>query len=381
MSEISSAEFRRWQARDGFVARTACRIAIVDTSTQVQIASSQVSWLDCAALDLATSAPPFPLIKRVAVSLAACAFVGATIWQVSGLRDDWPLSSFKMYSGLEGGVASRAILKGVSDRGEFDLEGEMVPFGGARLRALNQKLSKNHKRQRRFVEVVQKRYEAMRAANGWPVLQAIRAYNETWTIKQGLAGIDRPKRRAVGSMYIPPSALTEQLDRERSGRARVAAPRASPSGDVVIDLDASACQERCQERGDRFAAGGRALRLSAGEGDATASVQVTLAPGTWFVFARMRTPTSGGSDELQIALDSERLGNKGELGNYEGSLGRGVWVWASLNPGDPPLRFDQEAAGAHVLRFAATEGTVELDELWLSRDQRELPIWSEPIAP
>ena len=331
------------------------------------------------------TAEPLPLVRRIGVGLGACAFVAAIVWQVATQRDDWPLSCFNMYSGLEGPVASRSFVRGVSDQGEFELADEMMPVGGARLRHLNAKLARNPERQRAFAQVIQHRYEAGRAAHGWPVMQAIRANTESWKIRGGLQGIDRPKRKLVGSMYVPTPALVARLASERTGKAPVAAPRSVPAGDMVVDLDAPACTVGCEGFGDRYAASGAALRLSASEDDANASVSLQLEPGEWAIFLRLRSAKGSGkgkgNDRIGVELDGERLGGKAGLGNFAAALGHGGWVWASKQPGEQALDFELEARGQHVLRFSALRGAIELDQLWLSRKQRELPIWNEPVTP
>src|SRR5687768_337986 len=99
------------------------------------------------------------LPKRVCIGAVALLFVGLTIWQVEAQRDDWPLSSFEMYSGLQGKVASRTVTVGVSGEGEFDLgRAKLGPFGAARLRHLSGKLERNPKRRARFLSTVQRHY-------------------------------------------------------------------------------------------------------------------------------------------------------------------------------------------------------------------------------
>jgi len=326
-------------------------------------------------------AEPLSFARRVGVGLGACAFVAAIGWQVATQRDDWPLSCFKMYSGIEGPVTSRSFVRGVSEQGEFELADDVIPVGGAQLRHLNAKLARNKVRQRAFARAIQRRYEAARAREGWPVLQAIRSYTETWKIRGGLEGIDHPKRKLVGSMYVPTSALLDRLRDERAGRASVAEPRSAPKGDVVVDVDPAACAHDCAGFADRYASQGNALRLSAGDDEASVSVSVQLPPGQWSLFVRLRTPKARGSDRLAAELDGHRISGKSGLGNYEDALGRGAWVWASEAPGEPALTFGVSGRSAHVLRFGALSGAIELDQVWLSRTQHELPIWNEPVVP
>lgn len=328
------------------------------------------------------STEPLSLARRAAVSLAACVFVGATIWQVATRRDDWPLSNFEMYSGLEGPVSSRSVVKGVSDQGEFDLKGDMLPLGGARLRHLNAKLERNKARQRRFVSFVQRRYDERRAAAGWPVLQGIRSYSETWQIQRGLAGIDQPKRRATGSLYLLPESLRERLDAERAGQAPVMPPQPLPAGDALIEPGDADCGSGCEPIEDRHASGGRALRLRAnGKAGASLTARARLAAGRWLLFVRMRTPPASGSDRVTMKLDGERLGRESEVGRYAATLGSGAWVWASEAPGERPLRVSVGADGEHTFSLELSQGSADIDQIWLSRARAELPVHNDPLAP
>lgn len=330
---------------------------------------------------VATTAEPLPLPRRLGVALAACAFVSAIAWQVATQRDDWPLSCFAMYSKRQGPTASRSFVRGVSDQGEFELADDMLPVGGARLRHLNEKLHRNEKRRARFAAQIQQRYEARRKPNGWPALQAVRAYKETWKIRGGLEGIDRPKRRLVASMYLPPPTLVERLALERASEAPVAAPRRAPEGDVVVELAARACVTGCEAFGDRYAAANEALRLTAREDAAMVSVPLDLEPGEYSLLVRMRTPKGKDRGRLRPVVDGHLLREKPWVGDYESALGRGAWVWASASPGSKALRLDTTEGRLHDLRLELPHGAVELDQVWLSRAQRELPTWNEPVAP
>jgi hypothetical protein len=317
------------------------------------------------------------LYERVCVAAAAVLFVGLTIWQVKTQRDDWPLSSFEMYSGLQGSVASRTVTVGVSDEGEFNVgRAKLGPFGAARLRHLSDKLERKPKRRARFLSTVQERYEASREADGAPVLQGLRTYTETWKIRAGLAGIDRPERRLNSTTYFPPSSLLAELEAERQGGAPASEARAPGAGDIVVDLAPEQCEPACPAIDDAHAFGGRAVALDE-KGAQRISATVTLEAGRWSVFLRMKTQP-GAADRVELQLDGKRVGSKKQgLGNYREWLGDGAWVWASAAPGAPALEIDVPA-GEHVFTLRA-RGSVRVDQLWLSRSRRELPVWSAPV--
>ena len=318
--------------------------------------------------------------KRFGIGVAALAFVGLTLWQVATQRDDWPLSCFEMYSGLQGPVTSRTSAVGVSDEGEFALGGiKLGPFGGARLRTLNERLARNAKRRARFLQTVQRHYDADRQTTGAPLLQALRTYTETWKIQPELAGIDKPSRRLNGSTYFPPTALLTELDLQRSGKAPDPPGRPAASGDRVIELAAEQCDPACSRLEDRYASEGSAIELDSATAKAGVVLPVNLDKGRWWVFVRMQSEPSG-PDRITLSLSGQRVGDKTGLGNYRQSLGDGAWVWASREPGAPAFSLDVPKAGDHTLGIQ-TKGKLRLDQVWLSRSRRELPTFNDPVRP
>jgi hypothetical protein len=324
-----------------------------------------------------TNGAALPLWKRVCIRAAAVLFIGLTIWQIEAQRDDWPLSSFEMYSGLQGKVASRTATVGVSDEGEFDLTGvSLGPIAGARLRHLSDRLERNPKRRARFLASVQSRYEEQRQASGLPLLQGLRTYTETWKIAPALAGIERPARRLNGSTYFPPANLLAELELERSARAPADAAREPGPGDIVFDAAPEQCEPACAQVDDVYASLGRAVVLDA-KATGVLSAAVSLEAGRWRLFVRMKSE-AGGPDRVTLRLDGRRAGPKTGLGNYGEWLGGGAWVWASAAPGAPPVEIEV-AGGRHVLTLALEQGSVRLDQIWLSRARRELPVFNDPV--
>src|SRR5690606_39436164 len=75
---------------------------------------------------------PFRVILAL---LVLSSLLGLQAWQTIYKRDDWPLSAFPMYSGLQGRYTSRVILVGVTPEGEVPLGKKYTrPLVGARLR-------------------------------------------------------------------------------------------------------------------------------------------------------------------------------------------------------------------------------------------------------
>src|SRR5690606_32422711 len=83
-------------------------------------------------------------------------------WQVVTHADDWPLSAYKMYSGLQGGTAVRDRVVGVSSDGEFPLPSRHTkPLRDSRLRHVLAQAARS-RRVARALEVVVDNYEQRR---------------------------------------------------------------------------------------------------------------------------------------------------------------------------------------------------------------------------
>ncbi len=312
---------------------------------------------------------------RLAVVLAfGLAFYALTMFEVATGREDWPLSPYPMYSDIPGKTASRWLIMGVSDTGEFKLDdAQTAPFYGARLLSISKSLQRRPAKRAQFLHKVAERYEANRAGTDWPELRGIRFYSEVWHLEDGPAGMDHPVRELTSSTYFAPSSLLERLNAEAERRAAPEPAVNVPTGDTVIDLGTEQCESACSVLADPLAAGGQALHLSPPrDGIASAVIHVDLPAGAARVFLRMRSAAEPNSDRVRIELDGEALGGKYGLGNYRDELTSLGWVWASAPLGDPPLAVDVQKPGAHVLRLASA-APVDLDELWLSKSMHELP--------
>jgi hypothetical protein len=316
----------------------------------------------------------FPRWRLAVVLSAALAFFVFTMVDVATGREDWPVSPYPMYSEIPGRTASRYIIVGASDQGEFKLTDDQTsPFRGSRLLSLNKSMERRPAKRAQFMQKIKDRYDSRREQMGWPELRGIRFYTEVWQLRDDLVGLNDPERRLTSTTYFPPRPLLERLEAEAAHRAAAEPPLKVAAGDIVVDLGAQHCETACTAFGDALAAGATALRLAPpSDGKAALRVPVELPAGKAFVYLRMRTDARPGSDRVRVELDGKPLASNQSLGNYRGELPEVGWVWASLAPGEPPLVLDNLPAGAHVLRLTS-EVAVDVDELWLSRRVPELP--------
>lgn len=319
-----------------------------------------------------------PRWKMFAIIGGGLAFYLGSLYDVFTRRQDWPLSCYPMYWRKASKLAVRQAVVGVSDRGEFPLtDAQTSPFRGQRLKVLAHALARDDERFHRFMLRLGKTYERKRRRRGWPALRAIRFYDERWRVQPGLKGIDSPERVLTGAAYFAPKALRARLAREVSGSAEPERGLVAHTGDVLIELGPEHCRARCAGVDDRYAAEGRAVELAPSR-RAKAALRVgrELARGRYFVYLRMKTDAKRGHDWVELELDGKRV-DSGRLGRYRAVLADPGWVWASAEPGYPPLVLRIEQGGRHELGLS-TRADVRVDQVWLSRDTREIPGDNRP---
>lgn len=313
----------------------------------------------------------------------ALAFVLITLFEVVTQREDWPFSCYPMYSRPSPKVAKRNVIAGVSDDGEFPLTDDQTnPFNGARLIAMTRRLSGRADKGKQFMRVLGARYEKRREREHWPVLQAVRIYSESWAIRPRLAGMNRPDRSLETALYVAQQALLARLKAEAAGTEKAAPATPVPAGDRVVELEAASCGDGCSPATDALAAGGSALLLKGDGSDNPASVtaRVTLDAGQYAVLVRMKVASSASADRVFVALDGKRVGDKTGVGNYSDMLPYAAWVWASRKPGLAALKLDVPTTGEHLLTLS-TPSEVVVDQVWLRRKARELPVDNAPRQP
>jgi len=322
------------------------------------------------------SALPLHGLSRTKLRLvlgAAVTFVVLTLVEVVLQREDWPLSCYPMYSRPGRSIAERTVINGVSSVGEFRLTPEHTdPYSGARLIRTTRKVLRDPAKARAFARIIGERYEERREREGWPALQGIRIYTETWKPRLRLAGIDQPSRTLAAALYVPPPALLARLRAEVAETAPPLKAVPLPRTDQLFELEARDCAGSCIEATDRYAAGGTALSLSGDGTHGRVTLRATLDHGQYAVFVRMKRAAKKKGDRLSFKVDGKPVDDKQGLGNYGSSLAAS-WVWASAKPGWPALILELEKTGEHVLELSATE-QVLVDQLWLSPVSRELPV-------
>ncbi|HTQ07771.1 MAG TPA: hypothetical protein VMI54_28145 [Polyangiaceae bacterium] len=316
-------------------------------------------------------------LKFSIVRYTLLAYVLLTLWEVLGHREDFPLSSFPMFAQARGfpGRASRTVLVGVNEHGETTLNPQALSdlMSAVRLQKIFQGLqTKSDAEQADFMARVagilsDKKDEDDRF---W----GVRFYTENWKTQLHLKGIDHPSRELEFAAYVPPERLKRDLANDAKTGAPSEAPRPLPSGDLLVELDADACAEACSVTSDPLASGGTALALARG-----GSLHVGVPAGSYTLFVRMRSKAPPGDDRLLVSVDGKRVKEaKDGVGNYKHQLPFDVWVWASLEPGWPALRLRTKGDPSE-LSLTADRADVEVDQIWLAKSRKELPLFNAPL--
>jgi hypothetical protein len=316
-------------------------------------------------------------LKFSIIRYSLLAYVLLTLWQVLEHREDFPLSSFPMFSQARGfpGRAGRTVLVGVNEHGETKLEPQEVSdlLSAVRLQKIFQGMQKKSDAEQ--AEFMQRIGDILSAkAGATDRFWGVRFYTEYWKTQLQLKGMDHPTRELEFAGYVPPASLKSDLAKDEKNGAPSESPRPLPSGDFLAELDPSACSSACTAVADPLASQGRALALERG-----GALHLTLPAGSFTLFVRMRTAAPAGEDRLALTLDGKHVKDaKDGVGDYKHQLPTNAFVWASLEPGWPALSLRTKSGSE--LTLSAVAAAVEVDQVWLAKSRTELPIFNAPLA-
>lgn len=334
------------------------------------------------AKDFAMSRPRLALGVSWVVGL-----IVAQIWQVVAQRDDWPLSSYPMYSGLQRPHVMKQELRAVSASGELEFTSEHLEPLSPRtvslvLRHSNPKYGNDVRR-----AILGHYYE--RRASGkhdGPILSSLRQYQYSWAIRSDLSNRSKPKVSVLRTLPAFDPRVTDALNEQSRGRGEVPAAFEAGSGAVVVNLASGELGGGAQRVADRFAADGFAVALPK---DSAASSRVSAAPtayvdvafrapaGRYYVWVRGKTKRGTKQDSVWLQFDSERSTDKTRyrdgLGQFRETYPANAFGWASVTPLDKPAIADLAGEEAHVLRVSVREGPLVVDQVVLSRTWQENP--------
>jgi hypothetical protein len=154
------------------------------------------------------SAAGLPLHRLVCVYSLMVLFIGGSLVDIIRDTEHWPLSSYPMFSVVDLGPRIRLLrLFGVTQgpsRQEIALldASEIYPFDQCRL-STALAATRNNQARRYLMDALLRdvlaRYQARRIAgeHHGPALDAVRAYEVTWTLDPDAANIDAPDQKLL----------------------------------------------------------------------------------------------------------------------------------------------------------------------------------------
>lgn len=320
------------------------------------------------------------------ISLAMVSVVAVFGYCVVTQEYLWPFSPHPMYKHVQGESYGKEVLMGVSPEGEFRLTAKHSrPVSASMLRAAG---GMRGKKKKKALGTFRRIYERARAANvghdDFPELIGLRIYKASWRIRSGAANKDKPRTQLRSYLFFPPERLLDAVSTQASTKPAVLP---SPDGDLVFDLSARGDGPSPEVVADELAVGGTALAFDSEKSRRTPKhspkthidYEFTAPKGKYYVWVRGRSDGGRKADSVWLQLDRQ-LGTPKSfapegMGNFRSGLPKGGYAWSGAIPGAPPVQLTFKKNGKHRLRIASREGTVYIDQLWLSRQQKELPLF------
>lgn len=329
---------------------------------------------------------------RTVIALGVCSVLTLLqVWQCTAERDDWPLSSFPMYSVRQSSVQKLFSLFAVTESGEVKLAKALTePYVGPRLervlrtdfdggvRAVAENLCRN----------ISRLSPELRGDLSPETVVGLRVYRLDWKISPSLQGAKgKGKVRAQVPVLCPERKA--QLERQLTGGTNVGFTRA-PAGSVVLEADGVAGQPeasttpRAGNVQDVRASQGRATVLDSGSSSASVRLEFQAPKGTYNLWVRVRAD-SASKASLRVQANDQIDTTAGTLLD---SVTRpapgypdGVYAWISSEPGRPPTRLELPQAAQQSLQVTVVEGRAVVDQVLLTPGWPEPRVDNSPVMP
>lgn len=326
--------------------------------------------------------------KRLVLGAAwVCGLVTLQVWQSMTGRDDWPLSSFPMYSAIQQPHISKSELRAVSPEGEMELTAEQVsPLSPRTISMVLRHTEPKHATaiQRAIFE----QYYSRRAAgvHDGPMLSALREYKNTWSLRTDLSNREKPKVAVTSTIPAFDPQIVRALEQQALGEGTLPPPLAVSKDSVVLGLSVATLGGSAEVATDTFAAKGAAVSFPADRGakaevralpGAYADLAFRAAPGRYYVWVRGKAMKGAKHGAVWLQLDdeigTERTRFDEGFGRFRDAYPARAFGWASVTPLDKPARLELVGDGAHVIRVSGRDGPVVIDQIVLSREWSENP--------
>ncbi len=318
-------------------------------------------------------------VGRVALATGLCStVVGLQVWQTIAERDDWPLSSYPMYSWRQPSGATRFTLVGVTAAGEKVLTSEYTrPLTGARLRAvLGRGATKAGKS---LVPTLCRNLQTLGEE-----FSALRIYRHDWRINAALKNLDK-KGKLVSTVPVLCPAQRDRLDADNKPESP-AMP--APPGSLVLEAESGEISGEAAIVTDPQASRGRAVSLAGTKSNepSESSSQLTFrfeAPaGKYRLWLRGKTSTAASlwAQVNQQVGTSDSLARDG-LGHFTEGFPKSLYAWSSQRPGVSPIAVEFDETGTQSLVLSLRKGRAELDQVVFTNHWPEHPLHNRPVTP
>ena len=344
---------------------------------------------------------PIAASRRALLSAFFLLLIGGQAFDVVFEREDWPFSSYPMYSEPAPSTATRVEFVGIGPQGEFPLTPEiyLAPLDRSRFQRVLSLIRRGHdasSRQQAVAAALLRSYAGARTGERGadPPLFGVRTYDVRWSLESGAANRAAPDSRQLSFyMYMPPAELRERMERAAAGALSSeerTVRHVAAAADVVVDAQQLATVGGVAHVADVDTSAGLALRFDGQALEApaalplsSATVEVTLAPRSYTLWLRGTVPdgTNVGSFWVEVVTGGRLrcVVNHDGMGNWREVFPAGAFAWSSAAPGAPPC-IVEASGGPLELRITAREGPVLLDQLWLATAQDEAPGFAEAVA-
>jgi hypothetical protein len=322
---------------------------------------------------------------RVAVAIGLCGLVGlAQLLQTLLERDDWPLSSYPMYSWRQPSVATKFDIFALTADGEVKLSSQHTkPLTGSRLRRL---LGANAKTTAAtLVPVVCKNLAKL---NG-PAPSALRVYKKDWRINSQLKDFDTPGRLHT----IVPVLCPEQAEVIRAQKEHPAPGIAAPPGSVILEAEDLQLNGGAQVIADTQAHHGKAVSLngppSESNPEAASSASVTAKfnaeAGKYHVWLRSKAVKGKKDHSVWLQLNNDVDTDVGislsDLANPTPNYPIDAYAWTSKKSGREPVVVQFDTSGSQTLVISNRRGTPIIDQVLLTPGWAHHPVHNSPLRP
>lgn len=331
--------------------------------------------------------------KRLVLGASwGCGLIALQTWQSLAGRDDWPLSSFPMYSAIQQPQISKNELRAVSPAGEVELTAEQVePLSPRTISMVLRHTEPKHATaiQRAIFEQYYARREA--GLHDGPMLSALREYKNTWALRPDLANHDEPKVSMASTIAAFDPQIVRALEQQASGEGAPPPPIAVRKDAIVLELSVATLGGNAEVTSDTFAAKGSAVSFPADRSAATevqavpsayADLAFRAAPGRYYVWLRGKALKRAKRGSVWLQLDAEIATDRTRydegLGRFREAYPARAFGWASVSPLDKPAVLELVGEAAHVLRVSGRDGPVVIDQIVLSLDWVENPAQTGP---